>query len=162
MLSFNSDAELRCHQVDAHKEKLYPCPNSDCDEYFGTKAYLRSHLLRVHQSCQPRKKQYTKCSICGLVVRNPSQHEKVHANIRPYMCDKCGYGAISEFILSQHQSRCTGKFQKKRLQNNFQSNRRKEAIWKRVEEFHKRRQQNCLAGPDGLSDLSTALSNLSE
>jgi len=69
---------------------------------------------------------------------------------------------LSEFILSQHQSRCTGKFQKKQLQNNFQSNRRKAAIWKRVEEFHKRRLQNCLAGPDGLSDLSTALSNLSE
>jgi len=158
MLSFNSDAELRCHQVDAHKEKLYPCPNSDCDEYFGTKAYLRSHLLRVHQTCEPRKNQYTKCSICGLVVRDPSRHEKVHANIRPYVCDKCGYGAISEFILSQHQSRCTGKFQNK----NYRSNRRKAAIWKRVQEFHKKRQQNSLAGQDGLSDLGTAQSYLSE
>jgi len=140
VLSFNSDVELRSHQIDSHKEKMYPCPISNCDEYLGTKAYLKSHLRRVHQTSEPRKKEYTKCSICGLLVRDPSRHERVHANIRPYVCDKCGYGAVSEFILSQHQTRCKGKFQKKQVETNYQTIKRTAAIWKRVEEFHKKRQ----------------------
>ena len=38
-----------------------------------------------------------------------SRHERVHANVFPFVCEKCGSGFYDIAGLSQHQKRCTGK-----------------------------------------------------
>jgi hypothetical protein len=106
------DINLRTHLEDEHSdmlEKRFKCTYEDCTYTASKKGNIVSHIKKVH-----KKDEHTqKCDRCDktfVYAHELKRHlEDTHLGLRPFVCEKCGKGYLSQNLLSQHQAKPTCK-----------------------------------------------------
>ena len=103
---FPSNYELRLHKQTVHEKKRLAC--KDCDKTFTTRNGLYCHKLAVHL-----KQRKYKCELCdheGFTNRGHymGHLHKVHYQVNPYSCDKCGKTFTYKSYVKQHKKTCPG------------------------------------------------------
>jgi KRAB domain-containing zinc finger protein len=104
---------LQTHLENEHSdtiEKKFKCTyEADCTFSAAKKVNLLQHIQKMHK----RDEHTQKCDRCDKTFVYPSdlkQHvEKTHLGLRPFVCEKCGKGYLSQNLLAQHQAKPTCK-----------------------------------------------------
>ncbi|KAM3185833.1 hypothetical protein ACTXT7_005566 [Hymenolepis weldensis] len=101
--SFSKAAYLRKHVLGVH-ENLVPFQCEECDCSFKTKRSLQFHVDGVHRSLRPFR-----CEVClkeFYVRKNLLQHiTAIHKGERPYVCSYCSKAFKSKYYVKKHIGR---------------------------------------------------------
>jgi KRAB domain-containing zinc finger protein len=102
------DINLRTHLEESHSGtqfKKYKCTYEDCTYTASKKDYIASHIKKLH-----KKDEHTqKCDRCDKTFAYANElknHvERTHLGLRPFVCEKCGKGYLTQKYLSDHQAK---------------------------------------------------------
>ena len=96
-----SDYRSLEYHIKTHDPDLSKCDH--CQMTFTQKDSLRSHIA-IHYHDGPAHK----CALCQKSFRTAkylkNHTNQVHTKERPFICDKCGFGAISKYELKTHMN----------------------------------------------------------
>jgi KRAB domain-containing zinc finger protein len=104
------DINLRAHLEDEHSDmpdKKFKCTYEECTYTAAKKVYLYNHIKQLH-----KKDEHTqKCDRCDKTFAYANaltRHvELVHLGLRPFVCEKCGKGYVTQSLLTEHQAKPT-------------------------------------------------------
>ena len=81
------DSDLKRHMKTHTEEKLWECPNTQCDRSFKRKADLDLHFV-VHSGIK-HKCTWPGCKYSNLDPRNVKRHQKSHTQLATVKCPGC-------------------------------------------------------------------------
>jgi hypothetical protein len=102
------DVNLRAHIEESHsgsQYKKYKCTYEDCTRLFANKANIVVHIKQVHK----KDEHIHKCDRCDKAFAYANELKRhlelTHLGLRPFVCEKCGKGYLSQKYLSEHQAK---------------------------------------------------------
>ncbi|GAB6018430.1 hypothetical protein CHUAL_000140 [Chamberlinius hualienensis] len=95
------------HQLDPEGKPLNKDVRcSECDFVCITDYQLKSHVLRKHST---KSFKCDECDYCSVMRADLEKHVQIkHRNIRPYMCETCGYRSKTRSHFNCHLQMHTG------------------------------------------------------
>ena len=87
--------------IEEFKLKIFCCMYKGCSKEYQTKYNLLRHINVNHL-----KKKTGKCNICQkefIDYENLKEHQNIHSDIKPYVCQLCGKGFRNKCMLTRHK-----------------------------------------------------------
>ena len=84
---FPFKSQMLLHQATHEPDKHFHCTKKGC-----MRSYTRASDLKLHIKLNHSVSTALNCTHCNYVsndIRNLRQHERVHSEVRPYLCSKC-------------------------------------------------------------------------
>ena len=107
--SFSSSARLRKHSL-IHSEDRPKNHSCDiCGDNFYDKETLKTHVIRLHEPKDSRRFrcEFEGCRYTTLYNHQLLEHQKVHSDDKPFVCDQCQYSAKSKWTFKKHYRKHT-------------------------------------------------------
>lgn len=103
-MAFKAPSQLKKHSIKHSELREFYCV--ECDKSFKTDATLKNHLktTAIHVSYLQLPLPCLHCDKRFAIRRDLERHtNRVHLNIRPFICDRCNKSYVNNWSLREHQ-----------------------------------------------------------